>query len=53
MVRNVVALFFSLLLSILNTQAQENWFTLDMVHNNPGEPPTQTQFIQPETLKYP
>lgn len=51
MIRNVVALFFSLLLSILNTQAQENWFTLDMVHNNPGEPPTQTQFILPETLK--
>lgn len=38
------------LLFSLPTSAQQHWFTMDMVHNNPGEPPTQTQFTNPLIL---
>lgn len=30
---------------------QNNFYVLDMVHNNPGEPLTQTRFADPEYLK--
>lgn len=30
--------------------AQDKWTVMDMVHNNPGEAPTQTEFNTPDTL---
>ena len=35
----------------LVASAQSNWTIMDMVHNNPGEPPTQTEFNSPDTLR--
>ena len=35
----------------LVASAQSNWTVMDMVHNNPGEPPTQTEFNSPDTLR--
>lgn len=40
-----------LVCSLQSIKAQTPWITMDMVHNNPGEQPTQTIFTQPETLK--
>ena len=35
----------------LFSSAQSNWTIMDMVHNNPGEAPTQTEFNSPDTLR--
>lgn len=35
----------------LYSSAQDNWTVMDMVHNNPGEAPTQTEFNSPDTLR--
>ena len=41
----------SLCLLPLLSSAQDNWTVMDMVHNNPGEAPTQTEFNSPDTLR--
>lgn len=41
----------SLCLLPLFTLAQSNWTVMDMVHNNPGEAPTNTEFNSPDTLR--
>ena len=35
----------------LFSSAQSNWTIMDMVHNNPGEALTQTEFNSPDTLR--
>lgn len=41
----------SLCISPIFSLAQSNWTVMDMVHNNPGEAPTQTEFNSPDTLR--
>lgn len=47
----IIYIMTVLLLLSQNAYAQQEWLTMDMVHNNPGEPPTQTQFTQPDILR--